>query len=204
MADVYELLGVSRLSTLDEARAAFKDLAQIYHPDRYLTSPPAVRAEAERRMQELTEAFASLIALRRDGKAGVFSREDPSVALWWDTLERRRKEDGVRRERHHRWEDIERARIEREEYDRAAVEAQWRQTFGDIPTTSEKPTAPGLLSESVPEGKTKSLDQRIREAKGKGANVVLDPPARTVDVREESTGTAAGSTRSVSRGKKAR
>jgi len=51
---LYDVLGVKQDASEDDIRAAFRKLTVKYHPDRY---PPEKRAEAERRFQEITEAF---------------------------------------------------------------------------------------------------------------------------------------------------
>jgi hypothetical protein len=66
MASSYDVLGVEPSASPDEIRQAFKTLAQIYHPDRYADAPAVVKAEAVRRMQELTRAYDSLINATKD------------------------------------------------------------------------------------------------------------------------------------------
>lgn len=58
--DPYEVLGVTRLATLEEVTAAYRSQAQIYHPDRHSDSPEPVRREAEQRMRALNQAFLVL------------------------------------------------------------------------------------------------------------------------------------------------
>lgn len=54
----YEVLGVSPTASPLEITAAYRILAQIYHPDRLQSAPENVREEAARRMRELNEAYA--------------------------------------------------------------------------------------------------------------------------------------------------
>jgi len=54
MTDYYAILGVNPTAEDIVIRAAYKALAQRYHPDRCAGS----KEEAHRRMTELTEAFA--------------------------------------------------------------------------------------------------------------------------------------------------
>jgi hypothetical protein len=54
----YEVLGVSPSATPAEVTAAYKVLAQIFHPDRFADSPENVRREAEVRMKTLNEAYS--------------------------------------------------------------------------------------------------------------------------------------------------
>ena len=47
--DHYKALGVSPNATRAQITEAYRNLVQIYHPDRHVDSPPHVRAEADRR-----------------------------------------------------------------------------------------------------------------------------------------------------------
>src|SRR5262245_33751220 len=60
--DPYQVLGIPNGASLDEAAAAHRRLAAIYHPDRYASSPTDVRGEAARRMSEVNAAFSELKA----------------------------------------------------------------------------------------------------------------------------------------------
>lgn len=53
----FEVLGVSPNASMDEVNTAFRILAQIYHPDRYVDSPAEVRRESDERMRALTTAY---------------------------------------------------------------------------------------------------------------------------------------------------
>lgn len=55
----YEILGVPSTSSLVEVSAAYKILAQIFHPDRFQEAPEAVRLTAEDKMKELNDAYAA-------------------------------------------------------------------------------------------------------------------------------------------------
>jgi hypothetical protein len=57
---LYDALGVSSDASPEELRRAFVGLARRFHPDRHVGGDPAVRREAERRMREVTEAWAVL------------------------------------------------------------------------------------------------------------------------------------------------
>ena len=56
----YDVLGVPTHASLEEITSQFKILVQIFHPDRFMSSPQAVRNEAERRMKQLNEAYLAL------------------------------------------------------------------------------------------------------------------------------------------------
>lgn len=56
--DPYEVLGISPQASLAEISAAYRTMAQIFHPDRFAGAPENVRTEAERRMKALNEAYS--------------------------------------------------------------------------------------------------------------------------------------------------
>lgn len=53
----FEVLGVSPTATPREVNAAYRVLAQIYHPDRYVDAPEEVQRESEERMRALNHAY---------------------------------------------------------------------------------------------------------------------------------------------------
>jgi hypothetical protein len=66
----YEVLGVTRAASAGELRKAYLERARLLHPDRHIDAGPRARDEAERAMQELTEAWRVL------GDAGRRRRYD--------------------------------------------------------------------------------------------------------------------------------
>ena len=54
----YEVLGIGPKAKPAEITAAYRVLAQIFHPDRFAGAPAAVQKEAERRMSEVNDAYA--------------------------------------------------------------------------------------------------------------------------------------------------
>ena len=66
----YEVLGVSRAASAGDVRKAYLERARLLHPDRHIDAGPRARDEAERAMQELTEAWRVL------GDAGRRRRYD--------------------------------------------------------------------------------------------------------------------------------
>jgi curved DNA-binding protein CbpA len=56
----YDVLGASRDADAEQLRRAFVALARRYHPDRHIGADATTRRDAERRMREITEAWAVL------------------------------------------------------------------------------------------------------------------------------------------------
>jgi DnaJ domain len=72
--DPYEVLGLNVDAGQDDIRRALRNLAQIYHPDRFDNANPGVLAEAMRRMQEVNAAYQALAGLE-------------GQLVYWDTPE---------------------------------------------------------------------------------------------------------------------
>ncbi len=86
----YEALGVSPNATRAQITEAYRNLVQIYHPDRHVDSPPHVRDEADRRMKELNEAYAILRQIAPNSPRNLPPRPSGianirSAALWLGT-----------------------------------------------------------------------------------------------------------------------
>ena len=61
MPTAHEVLGIDEDADEREVHGAYRRLAQIYHPDRYMGATPEVRAEAEHKMQDLNTAYATML-----------------------------------------------------------------------------------------------------------------------------------------------
>ena len=83
--DPYEILGVRRAATREEITEAYRALAQIYHPDRYVNLPPRVQAEAETRMKQLSEAYD---LIKRGAAPSVESATSPGRRSQWPRASR--------------------------------------------------------------------------------------------------------------------
>src|SRR5713101_1870448 len=57
----FEILELRPGTSLDEIKHAYRDLAQIWHPDRY-SHNPRLRAKAEERFKSINEAYEKLIS----------------------------------------------------------------------------------------------------------------------------------------------
>lgn len=66
MKDPYEVLGISPNATDDEVKDAYRQLARKYHPDNYGDNP--LSDLAKEKMQEINEAYDTIIRERRSGK----------------------------------------------------------------------------------------------------------------------------------------
>ena len=66
MKDPYQVLGISKDATDDEVKDAYRQLARKYHPDNYGDNP--LSALAKEKMQEINEAYDTIIRQRRSGK----------------------------------------------------------------------------------------------------------------------------------------
>ncbi len=107
----FQVLGVSPTATPAQVNAAYRTLAQIFHPDRYHDSPAEVRRESEALMTALNQAYAdarkgflAVVPVPRGG--GVPTASDWTVAgrqaftsVPWDEAVRRRVADAARFER---------------------------------------------------------------------------------------------------------
>lgn len=74
MRDPYEVLGVPRSATQEQVKAAYRELAKKYHPDRFIDSPLA--ENANKKMQEINEAYDAIIS----GNRGDSSYSGPGYA----------------------------------------------------------------------------------------------------------------------------
>lgn len=68
MKDPYQILGIDRNASDEEVKTAYRNMARKYHPDVYGDNPLADLAEEK--MQEINEAYDSIMATRKSGKKG--------------------------------------------------------------------------------------------------------------------------------------
>ena len=69
MKDPYQVLGISRNATDDEVKEAYRAMARKYHPDNYGDNP--LSELAQEKMQEVNEAYDTIIRERRYGNANA-------------------------------------------------------------------------------------------------------------------------------------
>ena len=80
MNDPYKILGVSESASDEEIKNAYRELAKKYHPDNYADSPLA--DVANKKMQELNEAFDQIMNARRINSA---NRQPTQQTSYQDT-----------------------------------------------------------------------------------------------------------------------
>ncbi len=93
-ADPYAVLGVRPSAPDAEVRAAYRRLVQLHHPDHNGGS-----AESARRFEEVQEAYASVLASRRQEPAAQAAGADPDMDARLADLERQVREAHAARER---------------------------------------------------------------------------------------------------------
>lgn len=104
----YQALGVTPKATAAELTAAYRTMAQIFHPDRYAEAPEAVRKEAERRMKELNEAYefvrkatpvqvrVAQTAERRDRMQRKKAAQSTNMGVPWEVAQRERAQQSAK------------------------------------------------------------------------------------------------------------
>lgn len=69
--DPYEILGIKPTATDDEVKAAYRAQARKYHPDNYADNP--LSELAQEKMQEINEAYDSIVRMRKGQQQGGYS-----------------------------------------------------------------------------------------------------------------------------------
>jgi curved DNA-binding protein CbpA len=94
--DPYDVLGIPRSAGDSELRSAYRRLVQLHHPDHNGGSP-----EATRRFEEVQEAYATILASRREAPRPQESArvDDPDLEVRVADLERQVREAHAARER---------------------------------------------------------------------------------------------------------
>ncbi|MGL5356212.1 MAG: J domain-containing protein [Cetobacterium sp.] len=57
MIDYYKILGIEREASTEEIKKAYRDLAKINHPDKYMNESLEIRKAAEEKIKEYNEAY---------------------------------------------------------------------------------------------------------------------------------------------------
>ncbi len=56
----YAVLGLTRQASWEQIRRAHRSLVSTLHPDRYVGADDVIRADAERRVRDVNEAFSEI------------------------------------------------------------------------------------------------------------------------------------------------
>ena len=182
----YTILGVASTASDEQVRAAYRRLAQIYHPDRFATVRQDIREEAERRMMELNAAFTEIFRTREPRNnspvempswwRASWDRELQQEGKWQEELTRRRQEAQEREAVHRRWEEIERIARQRT--------TAWSASDADghpephTPTPATRLPAEGATTSDRIERLRRTVDRdRVREARAAAERL-----RRTIDL----------------------
>ena len=90
-AQAYRELGLAPGATVDEVKTAYRDLAQVWHPDRF-SDNNRLREKAQQKLQRINEAYALL----RDLPAALPAVATPSVGTPPDSLRRAQRTPHVK------------------------------------------------------------------------------------------------------------
>jgi hypothetical protein len=67
----YEVLGLKLDASIDDLKLAYRDLVNVWHPDRFLHNP-RLKEKAEQQLQEINQAYESLLSFMiLAGKEGL-------------------------------------------------------------------------------------------------------------------------------------
>jgi len=152
----FRLLGIDPTNDGRVVRRAFVRLSLIYHPDRFVDAPEDVRAEAARRMKEVTAAYEFLRAERRRPVPRPTSKVKAGTDPWEEArryraaVDKRRRDDDQRRQRWRLWEELENEARERARQE-SELSAQLFDEYGRPAAVEARPA-----------------DVRVRPARGKG------------------------------------
>ena len=171
MNTAFRVLGIEPTTDGRLIRSAYLRVARIYHPDRVIGMPEDVRVEAERRMKEATEAYASL----RTAKKTIASAPPPSkhgTKDPWEDVRRvreamaaRRLEQEQSRKRWLLWEEL-----ERQARERATYEASLAVLADEDPVriVRSRPADPEPQQQSL-------LSRRLETARGRDNQLTRQP-----------------------------
>ena len=105
----FKILEINNDATIEEVKQAYRDLAQIWHPDRVSTKNPRLKEKAEKKMKELNKAKSKITAYLTEKQ----ERKTEKCSEWEEKKERERATR----------EQAERERAERERATRKRTEA---------------------------------------------------------------------------------
>lgn len=82
----FKILEIKNDATIEEVKQAYRDLAQIWHPDHVTTKNPRLKEKAEKKMKELNKARSKIIAYLAEKK----ERKTKKRSEWEEKKERER------------------------------------------------------------------------------------------------------------------
>jgi DnaJ-class molecular chaperone len=68
LREAFEMLDLDRNASIEEAKQAYKDLANIWHPDRF-SNNPRLRQKAEEKLKRINAAYETVLSSRSSKKA---------------------------------------------------------------------------------------------------------------------------------------
>ncbi len=77
--DCYALLEIRPGATEDEMKRAHRDLAKVWHPDRF-ANDALLRRKAEEKLKAINDAYETILASRAGGRSGRWRAPDDSRA----------------------------------------------------------------------------------------------------------------------------
>jgi hypothetical protein len=78
----FRLLDLPPGASLDEVKRSYRELAKVWHPDRFAHDPSLLRTSQEK-MKQLNHAYQQLSALLAENGAAAFARQTPPNAPQW-------------------------------------------------------------------------------------------------------------------------
>lgn len=75
----FEILELNPKASIDEAKQAYKDLVNIWHPDRFANNPP-LKKKAERKLKEINRAYEAVLSFLASRKESDREKEPQSQA----------------------------------------------------------------------------------------------------------------------------
>lgn len=84
MESDYEILGIHPDASADEIRSAYRDLAKVWHPDRF-AHDPRLQAKAQEKLKEINEAYQNLSSMSSRGRRVSHPPSAPTTESTSDT-----------------------------------------------------------------------------------------------------------------------